>query len=384
MYGYLCSRFWGERDFTKRGQVASGAWSAFVRSTDVPHRGCVSESLLRLGFFRFTTSESIVSFRCWILIDACCSVMSTKRSLKDKHGDDGSSSKTIGMNNKTPFVPSVEYLTGQVDVLQAQVKNLTTEKELLLVENAQLKTHQQVQEKRVQELEAHQEVSKQANDRLGQTVQELSGKIQRTTEEKDALLAQVGQLMQQVDTTNQNQAGSATNYHPNFAPEKGIWKSTGSTEAYGPHDWKTRPMVDVLNGPLPKEGVHKWKISICTDNENGPLRLGVVASWFGTQAGDDFAQKLGDCGGGSWGYEASTGYAWYGKRNIGGRHPAFWENGEVTFCLDLRGNGTLSATLGGNQPFIELFSNMKAVADQFVPAAYLPRGAELQFHGFLH
>ena len=79
--------------------------------------------------------------------------MSTKRSLKDRHDDDGSSSKTnAGMNNKTPFVPSVEYLTGQVDVLQAQVGNLTTEKELLLVENAQLKAaaEKEKKEERVQ------------------------------------------------------------------------------------------------------------------------------------------------------------------------------------------------------------------------------------------
>lgn len=141
---------------------------------------------------------------------------------------------------------------------------------------------------------------------------------------------------------------------------KNVWKSSASEIArYFSH-------IDLIDGALLESGVHSWKIKV--NHEHG-MGLGVVCASQTTSgffAGSSY-YGLGDAQG-TWAYR-SSGDVYYAGRKVGQTVP-YVGGSNITFTLDLTGNGTLYAGVD-DWAKIELFSNMKSLSDQFIPAAYL-------------
>jgi hypothetical protein len=147
------------------------------------------------------------------------------------------------------------------------------------------------------------------------------------------------------------------------------WKnSTSSSYTNKNHD---AGVTVQLNCEPMTSGIHRWRIKITMLPEGFEVGVGVCAV---TIQSSGVTQD-------HW-YYLNDGRAYVSKKHTPVRFPPYDAGSVITFTLDLTGNGSLTASVDGNDPF-QLFDGMLESVDGFVPSVGLRFGGSVRFMGFL-
>jgi hypothetical protein len=156
-----------------------------------------------------------------------------------------------------------------------------------------------------------------------------------------------------------------------------IWKTSKDVCVSGIHH------AELLECPPMTSGVHKWTIFV-EQHTNGYVCLGVASTVHSFATNNYIFHQEG-----GWSYD-SGGEACHNGYVVKENLPEFKKGSQVTFLLDLTGDGTLSASVDGtsfHQLFSDMHSKVRSVNPEggFVPAIDLNRSDQkvrVRFLGF--